>query len=156
MLSLSNLKSITKKRKRVGRGGSRGGTSGKGHKGQKARSGVGGELKPFFEGGQMALSRRLPRRGFTNPFKKVYKIINLDELEIRFESGDTVNRESLTLKGFLKGKKKYLVKVLGNGKLTKSLTIQADIFSKAAKSAIEGAGGSVVFSKENEGGNITA
>ena len=71
MLQLHELESLTKKRKRVGRGGSRGGTSGRGHKGQRSRSGVGGELKPFFEGGQMPLSRRLPRRGFTNArFKK--------------------------------------------------------------------------------------
>ncbi|MBD3272900.1 50S ribosomal protein L15 [Candidatus Dependentiae bacterium] len=144
MLSLNKLESISKKRKRVGRGGDNGGTSGRGHKGQKARSGVGGELKPWFEGGQMSLTRRLPKRGFVNSkFKKEVKIVNLEDLEKRFAEGDTVDLSTLTNKGLLKGKGKYFVKVLGNGKLNKNLTVKVNKISKTAKEQIEKAGGTV-------------
>jgi large subunit ribosomal protein L15 len=149
MLSLNNLESITKKRKRVGRGGDLGGTSGRGHKGQKARSGVGGELKPWFEGGQMSLTRRLPKRGFTNArFKKEFKIVNLKDLEDRFDSGEIVSAESLAQKGLVSGKGRFLVKVLGNGNLSKNLTIQVDKISKLAKEQVEKAGGKVELLRE--------
>lgn len=149
MLSLNNLESITKKRKRVGRGGDLGGTSGRGHKGQKSRSGVGGELKPWFEGGQMSLTRRLPKRGFTNArFKKEFKIVNLKDLESRFDSGEVVSVESLAQKGLISGKGRFLVKILGNGNLSKSLTIQVAKISKLAKEQVEKAGGKVELLRE--------
>jgi large subunit ribosomal protein L15 len=141
MLQLHNLDPLKKKRKRVGRGGSRGGTSGRGHKGQKARSGSGKELKPFFEGGQMPLSRRLPRRGFTNIFKKEYSIVGLRDLERCFNDGDTVDTGAMREKGLIKGKKDPLVKILVKGALTKKLTVHADAFSKSATEMIEKAGG---------------
>lgn len=113
---LSGLTSLGKKRKRVGRGGSRGGTSGKGTKGQKARSG--GSVHPRFEGGQMPLTRRIPKRGFTNAaFKKIYEIISLDQLDKYFVDGATVNKESLKDFGIIKGN--GLLKVLANGELNK-------------------------------------
>ncbi|MGB8367244.1 MAG: 50S ribosomal protein L15, partial [Candidatus Babeliales bacterium] len=98
MFRLENLVPLGKKRKRVGRGGSRGGTSGKGHKGQKARSG--GGIAPAFEGGQMPLHRRLPKRGFTNArFKKVIEIVNLKHLDKIFNEGETVSKKILIEKG---------------------------------------------------------
>lgn len=149
MLSLNKLESVSKKRKRIGRGGDKGGTSGRGHKGQGSRSGVGGELKSWFEGGQMSLTRRLPKRGFTNArFKKDVRIVNIKDLEERFESGDTVSLESLANKGLLKGKGKFFVKVLGNGKLSKNLTVKVDRISKLANEQIEKAGGKVELVRE--------
>lgn len=148
MLQLHNLPSLTKKRKRVGRGGGRGGTSGRGHKGQRARSGGRSELKPFFEGGQMPLTRRLPRRGFTNRFKKIYIIVGLRDLERCFDDGQTVDMGALRGKGLVKGKKDPLVKVLTSGTLTKKLTVHADAFSKSAIKLIEKAGGAVVHGKQ--------
>jgi len=145
MLQLHNLQQLKKKKKRVGRGGGRGGTSGKGHKGQRARSGGRSALKPFFEGGQMPLTRRLPRRGFTNVFKKVYQIISLDELERTFQDGDVVNKETLRSKGIIKGKADPLIKVLANGSLSKKLTVHADALSKTASESIAKAGGEVVL-----------
>lgn len=153
MLQLNKLISFTKKRKRVGRGGSRGGTSGRGHKGQLARSGSSGELKPFFEGGQMPLSRRLPRRGFFNRFKLNWKTVSLRDLEAKFDSSEDVSIDLLRKKGLVKGKKKLLIKILGNGQLTKSLTVHAHAFSKSAISAIENVGGKAEFIKENGRGN---
>jgi large subunit ribosomal protein L15 len=154
MLKLHNLEPLKKKRKRVGRGGSRGGTSGRGHKGQRARSGGPSELKPSFEGGQMPLSRRLPRRGFTNIFKKEYKIISLSDLEKRFDVGATVSYEVLREKGFVKGRKRLPIKIL-SGKadfeLTKQLTIHADSWSKSAEEMIKKAGGTIRREAE-EGG----
>lgn len=143
MLQLHELEKLKKDRKRVGRGGDRGGTSGRGHKGQRARSGGKQEIKAFFEGGQMPLSRRLPRRGFTNVFKKEFKLINLKDLEERFEANDVVTKASLREKGLLKGKTDPLVKILSNGTLTKKLTVHADKFSKSAMEAITKAGGAV-------------
>lgn len=142
MLQLHNLKKLKKDRKRVGRGGDRGGTSGRGHKGQRARSGGLSSLKPFFEGGQMPLSRRLPKRGFTNKFKKEFLILNLRDLESRFESDSTVDKKVLREAGVIKGKKDPLVKILGSGELSKKLTVYADVFSASAKAAISKAGGS--------------
>ncbi len=147
MLKLNNLQKLKKNRKRVGRGGSRGGTSGRGHKGQRARSGGKTEIRPFFEGGQMPLSRRLPRRGFTNIFKKEYLLINLKDLENVFSIGDVVDNKILRSRGIMKGKVDPLVKILGNGQLTKKLDIYADAFSKSARDAIEKAGG---FAKKRE------
>ena len=147
MLQLHELEKLKKKRKRVGRGGSRGGTSGRGHKGQRARSGGRSAIKPSFEGGQMPLSRRLPRRGFTNIFKKYYALIGLGDLQKHFDEGATVDHVKLREKGFIKGKKKALVKILANGVLSKKLTVQADAFSKSAALAIEKAGGSAQLNK---------
>ena len=158
MLELHNLESLTKNRKRIGRGGDRGGTSGRGHKGQRARSGGKSGIKAFFEGGQMPLSRRLPRRGFTNVFKKNFSLISLSDLDTHFEEGVTVTEMLLREKGLIKGRngKKVLIKVLCNGELTKKLTVQADAWSKSAEAAVKNAGGAlerrVAPAKEAEGG----
>lgn len=124
---------------RVGRGtgSGLGKTSGRGHKGQKSRSG--GGVRPGFEGGQMPLSRRLPKRGFTNIFKKEIININLDILN-SFENGTVVTPELLVEKGVIRNVKDGL-KVLGNGTLEKALTVKAHGFSKAAAEKIEVAGG---------------
>ena len=113
-------------------------TSGKGHKGQWARSG--GGVRPGFEGGQMPLIRRVPKRGFNNIFTKEYSIINIGDLEI-FDNGTVVTNELLLEKGLLSKVEEYGVKVLGNGTLTKSLTVQANKFTKSAAEKIEQAGG---------------
>jgi large subunit ribosomal protein L15 len=139
MLQLNDLVKLTKKRKRVGRGGSRGGTSGRGHKGQKARTS--GLVSAHFEGGQMPMSRRLPKRGFTNQFRKEYEIINLDQLETMFENGQTVTKEILIQAGCVK--KGKLVKVLATGTLQKKLVLEIDACSKSAKEAIERVGGAI-------------
>ena len=125
--------------KRKGRGHATGNgkTAGRGHKGQKARSGGGTRIG--FEGGQMPLARRIPKRGFNNIFAKPLEIINLSALN-KFEDGETVNAEALLAKGIL-SKCEYGVKVLGNGTVTKKVTVQAAAFSQAAKDAIEAAGG---------------
>ena len=127
--------------KRLGRGigSGTGKTSGKGHKGQWARSG--GGVRPGFEGGQMPLIRRVPKRGFNNHFRKVYSIVNLSVLE-NFEAGSVVDIETLNEKGLIKLVKDSLgLKVLGNGTVSKALTVKAKSFSAAAKEAIEKAGG---------------
>jgi|SRR5579872_284489 large subunit ribosomal protein L15 len=142
MFALENLNPVTKKRKRVGRGGSRGGTAGRGHKGQKARSG--GKVNPRFEGGQMPLYRRLPKRGFTNaPFREVVETVNVDQLNAAFEDGALVTKQELIAKKIIKPKKcvAFVLKVLGNGVLKKKLTITADAFSENARQAIQSAGG---------------
>lgn len=156
MLRLNELERLNKKRKRIGRGGSRGGTSGKGGKGQLARTGGRSEIKPFFEGGQMPLSRRLPKRGFTNVFKKEYSVINLVDLEERFSSGDHVNETTLREKGLLKGKKRSLIKVLGTGTLSKSLTVSVHAVSKSAIEAIKGAHGTVELTGEIASGSVAS
>jgi large subunit ribosomal protein L15 len=126
-------------KKRVGRGpgSGHGKTAGRGEKGQKSRSGYSRMLG--FEGGQMPLHRRLPKRGFTNIFKKEHAVINLADLE-RFENGATVDEASLRKAGVIKGANDG-VKVLGNGKLTKKLTVHATKFSATARKQIEAAGG---------------
>ena len=126
--------------KRLGRGigSGLGKTSGKGHKGQWARSG--GGVRPGFEGGQTPLARRLPKRGFKNKFAVNYAIVNVDALNV-FEEGTIVTPELLAEMRVLKGKNNGGVKVLGNGHLTKKLTVKADKFSASAKAAIEAAGG---------------
>jgi large subunit ribosomal protein L15 len=149
MLQLNNLASLSKKRKRVGRGGKSGGYSGRGSKGQKSRSGANSEIKAFFEGGQMPLARRLPRRGFVNPFKKEFKLINLTQLEGFFKAGEIVNKETLVEKNLIKGKAPFLVKVLGDGELTKALTIQVDSISESAAKAVEKVGGKIELIKAN-------
>ena len=127
--------------KRLGRGvGSQlGKTSGKGHKGAKARSG--GGKRPGFEGGQMPLTRRIPKRGFTNIFKKEYTVINVGKLNELFEAGDVVNAQAIVDKGYISQIAPYGLKVLGGGELSKALTVQAAQFSDSAKAAIEACGG---------------
>ena len=126
--------------KRIGRGhGSGWGkTSGKGHKGQKARSG--GSIRPGFEGGQMPLQRRVPKRGFNNIFAKNVVAINLSTLNRKFNDGDTVDVQALVNAGVVKNGFDA-VKVLGNGKIEKKLTVKLSAFSESAKAAIEAAGG---------------
>ncbi len=129
--------------KRLGRGigSGLGKTSGKGHKGQWARSG--GGVRPGFEGGQMPLTRRVPKRGFNNHFKKVYAIVNLSQLN-GYEAGSVVDFETLYFDGQIKEVKNPVgLKVLGDGELTVALTVKANKFSKSAKEAIEKAGGTV-------------
>ena len=125
--------------KRLGRGtgSGLGKTSGKGHKGAKARSG--GGKRPGFEGGQMPLYRRVPKRGFTNIFGTEYAEVNVERLEV-FENGDTVTAEKLLEAGVIR-KTLDGVKILGNGDLTKKLTVQAAKFTAGAKEKIEAAGG---------------
>ncbi|EEA8173016.1 50S ribosomal protein L15 [Listeria monocytogenes] len=128
-----------KERNRVGRGtgSGNGKTSGRGHKGQKARSG--GGVRLGFEGGQLPLFRRIPKRGFTNINRKEFAIVNLDVLN-RFEDGTEVTPELLVETGILRNEKSG-IKILSNGNIEKKLTVKANKFSAAAKEAIEAAGG---------------
>lgn len=131
--------------KRLGRGigSGLGKTSGKGHKGQWARSG--GGVRPGFEGGQMPLTRRLPKRGFKNGlFKKVYTVINIGMINDLYNDGDVVTVEDLKAKGIISKIEEYGLKVLGDGEVTKKLTVKADKFTAAAKEKIENAGGKAV------------
>jgi len=144
MLNLSNLSphpGSRKQRKRLGRGpgSGHGKTAGRGTKGYKSRSGS--SINPTFEGGQMPLHRRLPKRGFTNIFKKVYGVVNVKDLG-RFDDGTVVDRAALVKAGLL-NKKHDLVKLLGDGDVDKKLTIKLDKVSAAARRKIEAAGGSV-------------
>lgn len=131
----------SKNRKRIGRGlgSGHGKTATMGHKGQKARSG--GSVKPGFEGGQMPLQRRLPKRGFKPVTRVEYVLVNLAQLDT-FESGAFVDRDAMDAKGLLK-KSSLPVKVLANGDITKSITIKADKFSRNAIEKIQAAGGKV-------------
>ena len=141
---LSAPQGANKKPKRVGRGSSSGlgSTAGKGNKGQQSRSG--GKTYVGFEGGQMPLYRRIARRGLSNyPFKKEYVCINVEQLEAKFNDGETVDKTSLIEKGFISSKNASLVKVLGNGEVSKKLTVVVDKVSESAKAKIEKAGGSV-------------
>lgn len=126
-------------RKRVGRGpgSGQGKTAGRGEKGQKSRSGF--SRMRGFEGGQMPLHRRLPKRGFTNIFKKEHAVVNVSELE-RFDNGATVDEAAMRKAGLVKGRNDG-IKILGDGKLTKKLTVHAARFSESAKKQIEAAGG---------------
>ena len=140
---LSPAMGSTTEKKRLGRGigSGLGKTSGKGHKGQWARSG--GGVRPGFEGGQMPLIRRIPKRGFNNHFRKVYSIVNLSVLE-GLEANSVVDMAVLAEKGLIKVMKDSIgLKVLGNGTLTKAITVKASAFSASAKEAIEKAGGKV-------------
>ncbi len=131
------------RRRRVGRGESSGlgKTCGKGHKGQKSRSGA--SIRPSFEGGQMPLARRLPKKGFNNAqFKTNFAIVNVSDLEEKFSDGDEVNEESLRACGLVKGVCDA-IKVLGSGDISKKLTVTADKLSATAREKIEKAGGSI-------------
>jgi large subunit ribosomal protein L15 len=144
MLELSNLKGPSggrKNRKRVGRGigSGTGKTSGKGQKGQNSRSG--GGVRPWFEGGQMPLHRRLPKRGFTNIFKKYYELVNVEQL-VKCAGIDPITPEVMKEKGLIK--KNGAVKILGNGELKESLNVHAHKFSGSAQAKIEKSGGKVV------------
>jgi len=143
-MELNNLKpkkGARHAKKRVGRGpgSGHGKTSSRGEKGQKSRSGYSRQMG--FEGGQMPLHRRLPKRGFTNIFKKTYAVVNLADLE-RFDNGATVDEAALRSAGIVKGRNDG-IKVLGNGKLSKKLTVSATKFSETARQSIEAAGGTV-------------
>jgi len=143
-MDLNNLKpsiGSSKKRKRIGRGtgSGHGKTATKGHKGQKARSG--GSIKAGFEGGQMPLQRRLPKRGFTPLDRIEYSLVNISQLDI-FESGSAIDLMSLVSKGLIKSDR-FAVKILGNGDITKNLKVTANKFSQSAKDKIIAAGGSV-------------
>ncbi len=130
-----------KSRKRIGRGpgSGTGKTAGKGHKGQKSRSGY--SRRYGFEGGQMPLVRRIPKRGFFNIFRVEFQVVNLKDLERLFADGDTVTVEMLVEKGLVRGGKR-LVKVLGDGELSKKLILQVHKFSASGRAGIEKAGGS--------------
>ena len=141
---LSAPQGANKKPKRVGRGSSSGlgTTAGKGNKGQQSRSG--GKTYVGFEGGQMPLYRRIAHKGFSNyPFKKEYVCINVDQLEAKYNDGETVNKETLVTKRFISSKETSMIKVLGNGDITKKLTVDVEKVSASAKEKIEKAGGSV-------------
>lgn len=143
MLTLNNLTSAGKKRRRVGRGGARGGPSGRGFGGQKARSGC--SLGVTFEGGQMPLVRRLPKRGFSNvAFAKEYEIVDLGQLNA-FDNGATVTVEMLLEQGLVRGKKGKMIKILADGKLEKKLKVQAHACSASALEAIKKMGGEVLL-----------
>jgi large subunit ribosomal protein L15 len=142
-MDLSNLSpasGATKKRKRLGRGpgSGHGKTSGRGHKGRRARSG--GNTPPGYEGGQMPLQRRLPKHGFHNLFRQEFSVINLGQLEARFDSGAVVDPEALRAHGLVHNLKQP-IKILADGQLTKTLSVKAHKFSAAAKQRLEAAGG---------------
>jgi large subunit ribosomal protein L15 len=142
---LSNLKPApgsTKSRTRVGRGegSGKGRTAGRGQKGYGSRSGSG--VRAGFEGGQMPLQRRIPKRGFHNPFSKDYTVINVETLETRYEAGAVIDLADLAESGAVSRQGKDGLKVLGRGELTKALTVKAAKFSKSALEKITAAGGS--------------
>ncbi len=139
---LSPAEGSKKAVKRIGRGAGsgQGKTAGKGHKGAKARSGY--SRRPGFEGGQMPLQRRVPKRGFNNIFRTEYAVVNVASLEERFDANATVDAESLKACGLIK-KELDGIKVLGNGEITKALTVKVSAISESAKAKIEAAGGKV-------------
>jgi large subunit ribosomal protein L15 len=151
MVTLNNLTSAGKDRKRVGRGGNRGGTAGRGHKGQKARTS--GTVGIGFEGGQMPLYRRIPKRGFNNkPFRDVVHIVDIARLEAVCTEGQNVTREFLIEKGLINQRKSGsygFVKLLGNTGLQKKLIIHVDACSQAARHAVENVGGEVRLIRES-------
>jgi len=131
-----------KKKKRVGRGdgSGHGGTAGKGAKGQNARSGH--SVRPNFEGGQMPLTRRMPKRGFKNPMRRIIAIVNIEQLK-RFQEGSIVDRETLAAFGLVSGRADG-IKVLGNGEINFPLSVKVDSVSRGAREKIEAAGGTIV------------
>jgi len=139
--TLSPAPGATKKRKRLGRGpgSGHGKTSGRGHKGRGARSG--GNTPPGYEGGQMPLQRRLPKHGFHNPFRQEFSIVNIGQLDTRFEAGAVVDAESLRAQGLVHTLRQP-IKILAGGTLSKALTVKADKFSAAAKERLQAVGGS--------------
>jgi large subunit ribosomal protein L15 len=143
-MSLSDLKpprGAKQPKKRIGRGqgSGNGKTAGRGHKGQKSRSGY--KFKRGFEGGQMPLHRRVPKRGFHNPFRVEYEVVNLDTLDARFDAGVIVTPELLQEHGLMSGGAKRKIKVLGRGEIAKALTVRAHKFSGKAAEKIAAAGG---------------
>ena len=143
-MDLSNLapaSGATKKRKRVGRGpgSGNGKTAGRGHKGRGARAG--GNTPPGYEGGQMPLQRRLPKRGFHNPFRVPYSVVNLGQLEDRFDAGAVVDAEALQARGLIRSTRER-VKILAKGELNKALIVKAQRFSAAARDRLQALGGS--------------
>ena len=142
LTDLRPAKGAKSERKRVGRGegSGQGKTSGKGHKGLKARSG--GGTKPGYEGGQMPLQRRLPKRGFVNVFREETAVVNVKELN-RFEAGSVVDAEALRREGLVKETCPGGVKLLGNGEVTRKLTVKVDRASKSAVEKVVAAGGTV-------------
>jgi large subunit ribosomal protein L15 len=150
IVDLSNLKPFygaKHKEKRVGRGhgSGHGKTSGRGHKGQKARTGL--DIRPFFEGGQTPIIRRLPKRGFKNIFKVEYAVVNVGALSKAFSPNEVVDENSLREKGLIKGKGKP-IKLLGNGEIKIPLTIRVHAVSRSAKEKVEKAGGRVELIKK--------
>jgi large subunit ribosomal protein L15 len=150
IVDLSNLKPFygaKHKEKRVGRGhgSGHGKTSGRGHKGQKARTGL--DIRPFFEGGQTPIIRRLPKRGFKNIFKVEYAVVNVGALSKAFSPNEVVDENSLREKGLIKGKGKP-IKLLGNGEINIPLTIRVHAVSRSAKEKVEKAGGRVELIKK--------
>jgi large subunit ribosomal protein L15 len=150
IVDLSNLKPFygaKHKEKRVGRGhgSGHGKTSGRGHKGQKAREGL--DIRPFFEGGQTPIIRRLPKRGFKNIFKVEYAVVNVGALSKAFSPNEFVDENSLREKGLIKGKGKP-IKLLGNGEINIPLTIRVHAVSRSAKEKVEKAGGRVELIKK--------
>jgi large subunit ribosomal protein L15 len=145
MFKLNNIgvpQGANRQKKRRGRGpaSGQGKTGGRGHKGQKARSG--GGVPPWFEGGQMPLNRRLPKRGFTNIFKKQFQLVNIDQLADRFSDGQRVDADALAEAGLVKHVDRP-VKLLGRGSLDKQLTVEVDKASRTAIEAVQAAGGTV-------------
>ena len=152
MAELHNLKKVcTKEKKRRGRGASSGvgGTSGRGHKGEKSRTGK--KISPWFEGGQTPLYRRLPKRGFRNPFSKEYQVVNLEKLN-RFDDDTVVDDRLLRGSGMVKRRMK--IKILGDGVCEKKLIIKGLLTSKKAKEKIEAKGGSIIIKIKNQKSNI--
>ena len=143
--SLQNVKGARHRKKRLGRGhgSGLGKTSGKGHKGQMARSGH--KRKEGFEGGQMPFYRLVPKRGFKNPNRKVFAPVNLTLLETHFEDGADVTPETMLSAGLANGSEFAGIKILGDGELTKKLTVTADKFSASARAKIEEKGGSCIL-----------
>ena len=143
--NISPAKESTKTRKRIGRGqgSGKGGTSTKGHKGQQSRSGA--TYRPWFEGGQMPLQRRIPKFGFKNPFRVEYEVINLDTIQEYAEAfpGEAIDHDFLVKHGRI-SKVSELVKVLGRGELTAKVEVKLNKYSQTAKAAIEAAGGTAV------------
>jgi len=149
LITLENLKPFPgskHRKKRVGRGhgSGHGKTSCRGHKGQKARKSP--DIAPWFEGGQTPIIRRLPKRGFKNPFKIEYRVINIKDLVKKFKANEVVDPNSLKEKGLLKGKNK-LVKLLGEGEIDFPLIVRVNAISRSAKEKIEKAGGKVEIIK---------
>jgi large subunit ribosomal protein L15 len=148
---LRSPKNATKSKKIVGRGRGcgKGGTCGRGHDGQKSRSG--GGVRPGFEGGQMPLYRRIARRGFSNArFKTLYEIINIKDIEEKYKDGEEVNKGSLYEKGII-NKKDILVKLLGNGEISKKVKVDVDKISASALEKIKKAGGEIIKKNKEKG-----
>ena len=142
-MDLKNLRPApgsTRKRKRLGRGpgSGNGKTAGRGHKGRGARSG--GKTPPGYEGGQMPLQRRLPKRGFHNPFRVEYNVVNLGSLEDVFEAGATIDPQALIDRNLVR-RKRLPIKILAQGEVSKSFKVRAHKFSEAARQRLEAAGG---------------